>query len=395
MPGNDKTFGSPDRLSETAIIIDPVVPMAARSVLQRKYFVAQRHPGTTSRRGALIPYREIAPEAPPPPKPPWVTSPQAKRTWAAAVAIVVLFGGTLVAAAADSVIGMIVMLVLTGTATVYGVRSGWGAREVGWTSPVLDPQTILASDYDRWYERQGTAYYHRQYVVPATDIDSEHRPDWARAVAAVIEIRESYVVKSRLVDFEQVTAALPQRLWEIAEGFARLAEVRARQEDSARRAKAGERGADDPYFAAKIAGQSQKVEVARQRILSRIRELEDFAAVVRRADEAKQRELAVEQLGEVDDLLLDLLASTEKRPSDEVQAQQLRTEAEAVIAQAVEAAREFALPEADESEPESGALVPENALEPDDGLEPEDGNAPEDGNVPDDDGDASANPVGE
>lgn len=389
MPGNDKTFGSPDRLSENAIVIDPVVPLAARSVLQRKHFVAQRHPGTTSRRGALIPYRETAPEAPPPPKAPWVTSPEAKRTWIAAVAIVVLFGGTLVAAAADSVIGMIVMLVLTGTATVYGVRNGWGAREVGWTSPVLDPQAILASDYDRWYERQGTAYYHRRYIVPATDIDPEHRPEWARAIAAAIEIRESYVVKSRLVDFEQVTAALPQRLWDVAEGFARLAEVRARQEDSARRAGAGEHGADDPYFAAKIAGQSEKVEVARQRILSRIRELEDFAVVVRRADEAKQRELAVEQLGEVDDLLLDLLASTEKRPADEMQAEQLRTEAEAVIAQAVEAAREFALPEAeglgeaDSLEPDE-APGPEEAAEPDEALEAEDGDGPESGEGPED-----------
>jgi hypothetical protein len=97
----------------------------------------------------------------------------------------------------------------------------------------------------------------------------------------------------------------------------------------------------------KIAAQEQHFTVAYERILSRVAELESFAALVGRADEAKQRELAVEQLGEVDELLLELLASTSVTPGDAEQIERLRSEAEAVIEQAVAAAQQFALEDQD------------------------------------------------
>lgn len=345
MPG---TNSSRDPAGAGAIVIDPAVPPVARTVLMRKFRAAQRHPSTIPRRGALIPFRDSVPDAPPPPQPLRMTTTQAHLTLGSAIGFVVLLGGVLLAMAAGSLPAFAAMLALTVVAGGLGVRSGVAARAVGWTAEVADPQTILASDYDRWYERQTAAYYHRRYVVPGTDIDVAHRDEWGRAVAAADSIRTSYVLQSRLVDFEQVTAALPQRLWDIAAGFARLAEVRARQQDSARRA-----GSDDPYVSRKIAAQERHLELAHERLMSRVGELETLAGLIARADAAKQRELAVQQLGEVDDLLLDLLAHTSAVPGDEEQAERLRTEAEAVIEQAVEAAQRFALPSPD-GEPPAG-----------------------------------------
>ena len=163
---------------------------------------------------------------------------------------------------------------------------------------------------------------------------------WSRAITAVNTIGTSEVVRLRLVDSVQVAAAMPQRLWEIAEGLARLTEARVRQRESLRQAEE-----DDPYISVKVTSQDRKLTLAAERLRERVRKLEEFADLLAAADAGQQREATLERLGKVDDLLLDLLASTEGTSDELDQTERLRLEVQAVIEQANEAARNLALPD--------------------------------------------------
>ena len=171
-----------------------------------------------SRRGALIPFKEAAPDTPPPPRPRRVMSEAAKRGRNSAVFTVVFLGGTLMAAAAGSAVSIVLLLILAGVSAVLGIRAALDAAAGGWTTAVTDPEELVRPwDPDSWYVRHAAAYYHRRYVVPRTDMDSDAREVWSRAIAAANTIGSAEVVRQRLVDSVQVAAAMPQRLWEIAE----------------------------------------------------------------------------------------------------------------------------------------------------------------------------------
>ena len=206
---------------------------------------------------------------------------------------------------------------------------------------VTDPERLVRPhNSDSWYVRHATAYYHRRYVMPRTDMDRDAGEVWSRAITAVNTIGTSEVVRLRLVDSVQVAAAMPQRLWEIAEGLARLTEARVRQRESLRQAEE-----DDPYISVKVTSQDRKLTLAAERLRERVRKLEEFADLLAAADACLQREATLERLGKVDDLLLDLLASTEGTSDELDQTERLRLEVQAVIEQANEAARNLALPD--------------------------------------------------
>ena len=123
-------------------------------------------------------------------------------------------------------------------------------------------------------------------------------------------------------------------------GLARLTEARARQRESLRHAEQ-----DDPYISGKVTSQDHKLTLAAERIAARVGKLEEFADLLGKADAGKHREATLERLGKVDDLLLDLLATTEAGPDELDQTERLRLEVQAVIEQANEAARNLALPD--------------------------------------------------
>jgi hypothetical protein len=133
-------------------------------------------------------------------------------------------------------------------------------------------------------------------------------------------------------------------LWEIAEGLARLTEARARQQESLRQAEQ-----DDPYISVKVTSQDRKLALAADQIGERVRKLEDFAGLLDKADAGRHREATLERLGKVDELLIDLLASTEGTADELDQAERLRLEVQAVIEQANEAARYLVLPDEDDA----------------------------------------------
>lgn len=298
MPGNGKALDS------DTVVVDPALPEAARYALHlvspgrvravlggrygragegaaaRDVYRALEAYTATRRLVRPIPFAEAAPAAPNPPRPPRVMSDAAKGVRNAAVFTIVLLGGALMAVAAGSVVSVIVLLILAGAAAIAGLRGAFNAAGTGWTRVVTDPeQLVRLYDSDSWYLRHATAYYHRRYVVPRTDMDKEARQVWGRAVVAVNTISASEVVKLKLVDSVQVSAAMPQRLWDVAEGLARLSEARARQRESVHQAEQ-----DDPYISVKLTSQDRKLTLAAERIAERVRKLEEFAGLLDKAD---------------------------------------------------------------------------------------------------------------
>ena len=277
---------------------------------------------TATTGGQLIPFRNSPPRMPPRPTPA-----VGRNAWTWGAFALAFLIGTLLAAVAGSIGLVVTLLAATAIATVGGVRSLFAGSSEG-----------QAWDQEQWKIRYAAACWHRRYVVPPTDLDDEARPTWARAVAAANEIRESNVVQRQIVDSVQVAMVLPDRLWEIAEGFAGLP----------RHAVASARSAPG-RFRQPGRGQGERPgppdEVGGQATGGTVRKLEEIAGLLREADAAKRSEAMLERLGEVDELLTDLRARSAGTSVDLDPTERLRLEVQAVIDQANEAARNLALPD--------------------------------------------------
>lgn len=298
------------------IVIDPRVPDEARRALS----VA---------RGQLIPYWQPAPPKPAPPAP--VTGRQVV-TWG----VTALGGliGAVLAGAAGSVGWVALLLAVAGLATAGTVMNGFARTRAS--------QQWAAR---QWNLRHARVYWHRQYIVPGTDLDDAARQTWARTVAAANRIGGSYVVQAKIVDSVQVAEDLPQRVWEIAEGLTGLSRARGRQREILRQA-----GSDTERVAAKVSAQERVMKAEARRLEGRVRRLEEIAGLMRKADAVKRPEVVVDHLGEVDDLLGELRARSVDLPPGLDPAERLRVEAQAVIDQANEAARNLALPDLGEED---------------------------------------------
>jgi hypothetical protein len=307
------------------IVIDPQVPEEARHAL-------------SAARARLIPYRQPAPPKPAPPAP--VTG---RRALIWGVAALVFLIAAVLAGASGSIGYVALLLIVAGVATAVAVLSGFARTRAGreWAA-------------EQWNLRHARVYWHGQYIVPETDLDEEARRIWARAVAAANEIGESYVVQAEIVDSVRVAVDLPQRVWEIAEGLAALFRVRDRQREILR-----QDGSDAEQVAAKVSAQERTMMAEARRLEGRVRKLEEIADLMRKADAVKRPEVVVDRLGEVDDLLGELRARSVDLPPDLDPAERLRVEAQAVIDQANEAARNLAFPhlgEEDDDGNDTGGL---------------------------------------
>jgi hypothetical protein len=343
-----------------AIVIDPAVPRACRRAIESKspvrsavsleidYFLPPGRLSASDAYSNVLPYGRLIPFGRPAPvlRPPRVMSRSARRARNSAICTVIVLAGALMAAASGSLPFVIVFLFVTAVTTITFARAAFDASQAGWTAVVTEPEgTGKADDAENWYVRHAPAYYHRRYVVPRTDIDNQDVPVWVRAIAAANGIRESELVRQRLIDSARVALAVPELLWEIAEGLARLCEVRQRQGESLS-------GADprDPRIAVKVRRQGRELTIAARHIEQRVRRLEEFAGLLNRADTLMRTEAALGRLDEVDDMLLELRARAEDKPSEADPTGFLRLEVQAVIEQANEAARNLALPDENEDD---------------------------------------------
>lgn len=298
------------------IAIDPQVPDQARHALS----VA---------RGQLIPYRQS-----PPPKPELPAPVTGRRALIWGVVALVFLITAVLAGAAGSVEYVALFLIVAGVATAGAVLGGFACTRASreWAA-------------GQWNLRHAHVYWHRQYIVPETDLDDEARRIWARVVAAANEISGSYVVQTEIVDSVRVAQDLPQRVWEIAEGLAGLSRVRDRQHEILR-----QDGSDAERVAAKVNAQERTMKAEARRLEGRVRKLEEIAGLMRKADAVKRPEMVVDRLSEVDDLLGELHARSVDLPPDLDPAERLRVEAQAVIDRANEAARYLAFPDLGEKD---------------------------------------------
>ena len=200
---------------------------------------------------------------------------------------------------------------------------------------------------------------HRRYVRPGTDIDADHWQLWKRAVHARNRIADASVVSDGRIDSVQITEVLPQRLWDVAQRLARLAEVRARQQEIL-----GDVPPEDPDVAQAVARQRRAQELALADVARRVNDLENVAKLVDAADLASHKESIVRQLNELDDSHAELLAGIGDTALDANLTDRLADDATTVIEQARqaieqanEAALNLALPAEGPGEEADGALA--------------------------------------
>ena len=246
---------------------------------------------------------------------------------------------------------------------IAGVGAGNGA--VAYTMLVFAGASLLMTMLGRPSAREVEAAHapvteHRRYVLPSTDIDAEHWKLWKRAVDARNKIASADVVDDGRIDSVQIGEVLPQRLWDIAERLARLAEVRARHREILDGVPP-----DDPDVAPAVTRQRRAQELALADATRRVNDLETFADLVTAADLAARKESIVRELNDLDDTHAELLAGIGDTDLDADLAHQLANDATAVIEQAKqaieqvnEAALALAPPGDDDGQAGEGADAP-------------------------------------
>jgi hypothetical protein len=143
--------------------------------------------------------------------------------------------------------------------------------------------------WERDAERAAIAY-HGRYVAPDRDLDRKARLAWDRATAAEAAIQASATVNAQLIDSARILSALPYHLWDIAERSARLSQLR-------QRLSAAMRDLDPDSAQVQSVAQplQQTCAMTADDIETRVRQLEELADLVRKADESREKLLRQER----------------------------------------------------------------------------------------------------
>jgi hypothetical protein len=186
-----------------------------------------------------------------------------------------------------------------------------------------------------WRASSAPIIFHRHYVVPRIDMDKDGRKMWAQAVRFAKQIYASEVIYQDLVDSAQIRAAIPYRMWEIADRLARLTMLSDQQREILR-----ETDPNHPDVAPMVVRQRRALEYATARIAKRIKALEVFAQRLERADAAKRHEAVVRRLANLNDPLRDLIADGDVSIGEPEMTRRLTDDIEAIIEQSRQAVRE-------------------------------------------------------
>lgn len=197
--------------------------------------------------------------------------------------------------------------------------------------------------------RRGAALaYRRRYVVPDLDLHGDALAGWRRASAAAKAIRASEAVRLGLINSVEVAAVLPYHLWDVAERLALLSGPERRQASILR-----ELDASDPDVQVVLGPQRKAHELALADVDRRIGRLEEFADLASKADAARKRRRALEELARLNadyqELLMRLGDEDDAltgagRPAGELRV--MAAEADDAVQRANEAGRALILPPA-------------------------------------------------
>jgi hypothetical protein len=324
-----------DTFDKYAIVIDPQIPDVAQRKLRGEGTASQSSQSSHGKPPpamgvALVRFRDPKPQVPLPSRP--LTAAQWLWIAAAVLGVVAALGG---------------LYGSMGSFLLFGVLA-IAAGGVGWVTAHSDRPAVGAGGHDDprlsgWYLAHAEKIFHRQYVMPRTDLDVEARLAWNRAVTAANRIYRSQVLRAEVIDAVQVRATVPEQLWKIAEGLAQISEVRYHHRDIL-----GKSPIQSTVISGKVAEQERQLSRGTRRVNQRIGRLEDFAGLLDQADAFRHGETMLDRLSEVDGLLRDLLATTEETPGDIDVARRLEIEAQAIIDQTEAAISHLAGPYEDD-----------------------------------------------
>jgi hypothetical protein len=317
--------------SVAEIVIDPEVPEAARRELEQASL------------SALVGFGDPVPGQDPPggeddmgP----VRQPGARLAAGAIVGVMAVMLGAGLSSAGPFSADLVFLALLIGLpcVTVGGIHLlrkaiGW-APELPGGGPWARPGAAVA--------------YRRRYVVPELDLRGDELARWQRASQAARSVRASEAVGLGLIDSVEVAAVLPYHLWDIAERLALLSGPGRRQAAILR-----DLDVSDPDVQVVLGPQRRAHELAVADIERRLGLLEEFAALAARADAARKRRRALEELAglnaDYEDLLVRLgdqenALTADGRPAGELRA--LAAAADDAVRRANEAGRALVIPPA-------------------------------------------------
>jgi hypothetical protein len=230
------------------------------------------------------------------------------------------------------------------------------AALVGLTCIVMGGLSLVQRAAGERLTRRGPAVaYHRRYVVPELDLQVEEMARWRRASQAARSVQASESVRLGLIDAVEVTAVLPYQLWDVAERLALLSAPERRQSSILHGLNAS-----DADIQAVLGPQRRVHDLAVADIERRIGRLEEFAALAAKADAARRRKHAIEELAglnpDYEELLIRLgeagnALAVPGRSGEELRA--VAAEADDAVRQANEAGRALVIPSA--AAPEAGS----------------------------------------
>lgn len=360
-PLSGRRRGSRDAFDPAAIVIDPQVPDAVRAELRRRWssqdlnlygpdegWASSGQPGyrpaMTSLPGELIPYGAPRPEVPRPPR----SQATAVRLALAATALLTLSVVT------GLLVGPVVFAVffIAGLSVAALAAAASSAARSG--RPSLPGGLIplpLAGDFTPYYVAHAGRIFHRRYVRPRADLDPEALIAWRRAVDATNRIYRADCLRDQVVDADRVTAQVPELLWKIAEGLAKISDVRF---DLRKIVPGAERL--HPVVEAKIRAQERDLAHVTRQVGRRIDRLETVAGRLAAADAARRDEALLRRLHEVDPKIRDLVASTDESVTEVDMAEGLKLDVEAIVEMANRAISDLSTQDEDDDPNESSRM---------------------------------------
>ena len=316
------------------IVIDPEVPEAARRELEQASL------------SSLVGFSDPLPGQEPP----------AGQEDVGAVRLTRPHGARVVAGVVVSVMATLVGVGLS-TTSPFGADLVYLAGVVillcvavgGLNAIERDKRAAIEMPGRRPWTRTGAAVaYRRRYVVPLLDLHGETLERWRRASQAAKTIRAAEAVRLGLINSVEVAAVLPYHLWDVAERLALLSGPERRQASILR-----DLDVSDPDVQVVLGPQRQAHELALADIDRRIGRLEEFADLASKADAARKRRRALEELaglnGDYAELLVRLGDADDALTAAGRSAGELRAmaaEADDAVRRANEAGRALILPSA-------------------------------------------------
>lgn len=201
-----------------------------------------------------------------------------------------------------------------------------------------------------WTRPPAAIAYRGRYVVPELDLEGDALARWQRASQAGRTIGASESVRLGFINSVEAAAVLPYHLWDVAERLALLSGPERRQAAILRDLDAG-----DPDVQVVLGPQRRAHELAVADIERRIGRLENFAALAAKADAARKRHRAIEELAalnaDYEELLVRLGDADDALTEAGRQAGELRAmtaAADDAVRRANEAGRALSIPPAGE-----------------------------------------------